>query len=68
MILSKTCESNTVGLKEDEAESKLLLSDNSLSTLLKIIIYQHDGGVMVTDTLVSHLLNALPLKTDIDEA
>jgi hypothetical protein len=44
LILSKTCESNTEDLKEHEAESKGLLSDNSLSTLLKIIVFQHDGG------------------------
>ena len=45
----------------------MMMADNSISTLAKIIIFQKDGN-LVTHNLTLNMLNALPLKTDTDEA
>lgn len=43
------------------------MSDNSMSTLAKIIIFQNDGN-LVNDNLTKSLIEQLPLTTDVDEA
>ena len=68
-VLGHTIGSDTEGLDEDEKESKLMLSDNSVSALVKIIMFQYDGGNVVKDELCSTiLLHKLPLTHDFDEA
>ena len=43
--------------------------DNSISTLFKIVLFQNDGGSLVTAELVNKLLTVLlPIKHDVEEA
>lgn len=58
---------NAVGLSEDAAESFKYMSDNSMSTLAKVIIFQNDGN-LVNDNMTKSLFEQLPLTTDVDEA
>jgi hypothetical protein len=45
------------------------MADNSISTLFKIVLFQNDGGALVTAELVNKLLTELlPIKNDIEEA
>jgi hypothetical protein len=56
-------------LAEDEKESLLYLKDNSVSALTKLVLFQYDGGNVISDDLVNALLTQVhPLKTDLDEA
>lgn len=67
-----TCKDDVTGnedLDEDEKESKELVRDNSISTLTKIILFQNDGGNLVTQELVQELFGKmLPIVKDFDEA
>ena len=46
-----------------------MLADNSVSALVKIIMFQYDGGNLVKDELCSTILTSkLPLTNDFDEA
>jgi hypothetical protein len=68
-VLGHTISSETEGLDEDEKDSKLMLADNSISALVKIIMFQYDGGNVVKDELCSTILtHKLPLTHDFDEA
>jgi hypothetical protein len=69
-ILGHTISSDVAdGMDEDEKESKLMLADNSISALVKIIMFQYDGGNIVKDELCSTILtHKLPLTHDFDEA
>ena len=68
-VLGHTIGSDTEGMDEDEKDSKLMLSDNSVSALVKIIMFQYDGGNVVKDELCSTILmHKLPLTHDFDEA
>ena len=68
-VLGHTISSETEGLDEDEKDSKLMLADNSVSALVKIIMFQYDGGNVVKDELCSTILtHKLPLTHDFDEA
>ena len=39
-ILGETCKQDTAGLNDEEKESKLMMADNSISTLSKIVLFQ----------------------------
>ena len=68
-VLGHTISSETEGLDEDEKDSKLMLADNSVSALVKIIMFQYDGGNFAKDELCSTILtHKLPLTHDFDEA
>ena len=68
-VLGSSISTETEGLDDDEKESKLMLADNSISALVKIVMFQYDGGNVVKDELCSTvLLNKLPLTNDIEEA
>jgi hypothetical protein len=46
-----------------------MLADNSISALVKVIMFQYDGGNVVKDELCSTILShKLPITNDIDEA
>ena len=67
-----TCKDEVTGntdLDEDEKESKELVRDNSISTLTKIVLFQHDGGNVVKQEIVNELFgNMLPITKDFEEA
>ena len=68
-MLGHTISSETEGLDEDEKDSKLMLADNSISALVKIIMFQYDAANVVKDELCSTILtHKLPLTHDFDEA
>ena len=68
-MLGHTISSETEGLDEDEKDSKLMLADNSISALVKIIMFQYDGGNVVKDELCSTIhTHKLPHTHDFDEA
>jgi hypothetical protein len=50
-ILGHCVSTDTEGLDEDEKDSKLMLADNSISALVKVIMFQYDGGNVVKDQL-----------------
>ena len=55
------------GLDEDAKVSFSFMVDNSISTLVKIVIFQKDGAI-VDGEIVKNMLEQLPLKTDQEEA
>lgn len=69
-ILSQTCVTEVPDkITEDDKESYQNMVDNSISTLFKIVLYQNDGGALVTADLITKLLTVLlPLKNDVEEA
>jgi len=55
-------------MDDEEKESKLMMADNAISTLGKVIYYQQDGGNLVKDEFTVQFLNLLPLTTDFEES
>ena len=69
IILGETCKRDIPAeMDEEEQDSKLNLADNSISALLKIVIFQNDGGAVVTPEMLPTVLGQLPLTTDFEEA
>ena len=51
---------------DEEDDDKLLMVDNAISTLNKVVCFQQ--GVAVPEALTGSLLALLPLTSDIEEA
>ena len=54
--------------EDEEKESMLYMVDNSISTMVKLIVFQPTNGGLVNDQVVSNLWKLLPLTTDVEEA
>ena len=69
VILGETCKRDIpADMDEELQESKLNLADNSISALLKIVIFQNDGGAIVKPDVLPTVLAMLPLTSDFEEA
>jgi len=71
-ILSMTCKDETTGkddLDEDQRYDMNSMRDNSISTLMKLVLFQNDGGAILKQEMVQEAFSSLlPLKVDVEEA
>lgn len=65
-ILGPICEKDDDMDSDEEDDDKLLMVDNAISTLNKVVCFQQ--GVAVPEALTGSLLALLPLTSDIEEA
>jgi hypothetical protein len=69
-VLSRMCDKSAANAieEDDEKESMLYMVDNSISTMVKLVVFQPTNGGLVNDQVVSNLWSLLPLTTDVEEA
>jgi len=67
-----TCKDETTGnddLDEDQRYDMNSMRDNSISTLMKLVLFQNDGGAILKQEMVHEAFSSLlPLKVDVEEA
>jgi len=67
-----TCKDETTGkddLDEDQRYDMNSMRDNSISTLMKLVLFQNDGGAILKQEMVQEAFSSLlPLKVDVEEA